>query len=157
MDARIIFDGQLLTGDLALSEGDLETDEGLQTAVVLSLFTDKRAPKNTELPAGETDRRGWWGDLLNENQGDQIGSLRWLYLREKQTTETLNKIIEADQQALDWLVEDGVARKVVVTGEWIKRGLLAEKILIKKPDGTQSKFSYQTQWDSQTTGPLDNG
>ncbi len=65
------------------ADDDFETDAGLETAVIISLFTDRRAGENDELPATETDRRGWWGNTL-QDADDEIGSKLWLLCREKQ-------------------------------------------------------------------------
>ncbi|MBC06365.1 phage GP46 family protein [Thalassospira sp.] len=148
MDVLIAFDDKLLIGDIKTVAGDLETDPSLRTAVVISIFTDALANPDDELPAGETDRRGWWGDLLPEVEGDKIGSRRWLYVREKQSPETAEKIREADQEALQWLIDDGIAASVSVTTEWIERGVLAEEIKITKPDGDQVNWRFNQLWEN---------
>ena len=81
-----LFDA-LLSGPLA----DLQGDDGLMTAVIISLFTDARAHDDDPLPdervGVSSDRRGWWGDCLPDAQGEQtlesIGSRLWLLWREK--------------------------------------------------------------------------
>ena len=61
-DIAHTYNPELLAADMSLIGIDLATEEGLYTAVVISLFTDARADKDDELPAGENDsRRGWWG------------------------------------------------------------------------------------------------
>lgn len=70
---------------------DLQGDDGLMTAVIISLFTDARAHDDDPLPdervGVSSDRRGWWGDCLPDAQGEQtlesIGSRLWLLWREK--------------------------------------------------------------------------
>ena len=146
MDIMIAFDDKLLVGDIREIAGDIETDTSIRTAVVISLFTDRLANPDDELPAGDSDRRGWWGDLLPEIDGDKIGSRRWLYVREKQTPETAEKIREADQEALEWLIDDGIATAVIT--EWIARGVLAEKIVITKPDGDLVNFRFNQLWEN---------
>ena len=75
--------------DLSLSDTRLETSDNLQTSVLVSIFTDRQAPAGQELPAGETDRRGWCLDHTlpdtSAGTGDNIGSLLWLLRREKIT------------------------------------------------------------------------
>lgn len=148
MDILLDFDGQLLTGDIRQIGADLAPDNGLKTAVVISLFTDARALADDELPPGQADPRGWWGDLLAGIDADKIGSRRWLYTREKQTAETARKIREADEEALAWLVEDGIAAAVTVETEWIGRGVLGERVLITKPDGTVVDFRFNHLWEA---------
>lgn len=147
MDILLAFDERLLMGDISQIGADLAGDDGLRTAVVISLFTDRRAEADDELPAGETDRRGWWGDLLADIEGDWIGSRRWLYVREKQTAETARKIREADEEALAWLVEDGIAAAVTVETEWLGRGLLGERIVITRPAGDPVEFRFNHLWE----------
>lgn len=146
MDVLLDFDGTLLAGDIRQIGADLEADDGLKTAVVISIFTDARALNDDELPEGQTDRRGWWGDMLADVDADKIGSRRWLYFREKQTPETARKIREADEEALAWLVDDGIAQRVTVETEWIARGVLGERILVTKPDGDVVDFKFNHLW-----------
>ncbi|NCB53153.1 MAG: hypothetical protein EOM54_14955, partial [Clostridia bacterium] len=49
-------------GDFLLDNtgADLSSDKGLETAVIVSLFTDRRAD-GEELPPNEKTKRGWWG------------------------------------------------------------------------------------------------
>lgn len=148
MDVLLDFDGTLLAGDIRQVGADLEADDGLKTAVVISIFTDARALADDELPEGVTDRRGWWGDILADVDADKIGSRRWLYMREKQTAETAQRIREADEEALAWLVDDGIAARVSVETEWIARGVLGERILVTKPDGDVVEFQFNHLWEA---------
>lgn len=110
--ARPTGDVRLVVGeagaDLLLEGGDLALDRGLSTAVLVSLFSDGRAPAELDLPPGETSRRGWWG----ESEGDRFGSLLWLLDREKVTASTLERLSTYARQALAWMVEDGIAERV---------------------------------------------
>src|SRR5688572_23031344 len=99
--------------DLTFRLGDFKADEGLETAVLISLLTDRRCEPE-ELPDPETDRRGWWGDLFADVEADQIGSKLWLLDRTKQSQETLNAAQEYAEDSLEWLLEDGVAASVTV-------------------------------------------
>ena len=152
MDVLLDFDATLLAGDVRRAGADLATDQGLKTAIVISLFTDARADDDDALPAGESDRRGWWGDLLAPNaangKADRIGSRRWLYAREKQTAATARKVREADHDALSWLVDDGIAASVAVETEWTGRGILAERIRIARPGGETVDVRFDYLWEA---------
>lgn len=148
MDILIAFDEQLLTGDIRTVGGNIETDPTIRTAVVICIFTDALANPDDELPAGETDRRGWWGDFLSDFDTDKIGSRRWVYVREKQTQETAENIREADQEALQCLIDDGIAKAVSVSTQWIARGVLAEEIIITKPNGDQVNWRFNQLWEN---------
>jgi phage gp46-like protein len=131
--------------DVRLDGGDLSTDDGLETAVLLSLITDSRAEADDVLPDGGTDRRGWWADAWPESEGDRIGSRLWLLGREKDTATTLQRAREYAEEALAWLLEDGVARRVQVTAERVRSGVLRLSVEIQRPSGDL----YQTAWDHQ--------
>jgi phage gp46-like protein len=98
--------------DLDLFQGDLGRDQSFRAAIVASLFSDARAPKDTSpLPDGSTDPRGWWGE---ESRG-AFGSLIWLYSRSKATDETAESLRLAAEDALRWLVNRGIATSVKAT------------------------------------------
>ena len=60
--------------DWLLTDQNLIADGyDLQTAVIIALGTDARAPVSEELPdPNDTDRRGWWGDMDAEELWDKI-------------------------------------------------------------------------------------
>jgi len=152
-DIKTVIKGEdsTLHGDLSVSSGQLEMDEGLNTAVLHSLFTDARAREDDELPWGETDRRGCWFDpTLPKNAAagrtvDRYGSRLWLLSRAKQTAETLARAKEYAEEALQWLVDDGIAVKVEVTAEWQSRGYMALTVQIYRRDGSIWSNAYPWQ------------
>lgn len=95
-----------------LSLGMMPT-EPLVRAVVVSLFTWRRANPDDELPA--SDLMGWWGDSYAEIAGDKIGSRLWLLSRSTLTQDTLRRAQEYATEALQWLLDDQVATSVTVT------------------------------------------
>lgn len=135
--------GTLGIFDSRLDFRDLEADETLETAVIISLFTDRRADVTDTLPLNETFRRGWWGDSYAEIKGDQIGSHLWLLQREKTTQETLNWAREYSLEALAWLIEDGVAENVQVNTSWIDKiqGVMAIEVFIQRLNGTRERYN----------------
>lgn len=133
--------------DLSISNKDFELDEGLRAAVVVSLFTDRRCTVE-ELPDEDKDRRGWWGDLFAEQSGDEIGSKLWLLKREKQTEETRKRAQEYAEEALAWMLEDGLAQSVTVQAEWVAQGLLGISVAIEQPKG-QVAFKFKTNWNAE--------
>ena len=87
----------------------------LARAVVISLFTWGRARADDELPG--TERMGWWGDSHPAVARDRIGSRLWLLARAKITAHTAQRAREYAEEALAWLVTDGVASQVLVHAE----------------------------------------
>lgn len=143
--------------DWAIANGDLAADAGLYTAVTISLFTDRLANPDDALPTPGGDRRGWWGDAylppLANGQPDLIGSRLWLLARALQVPQTAQLAQAYCQEALAWLVDDGVASAVAVPLPTFPRpGMMAITVLItwQTAAGAQD-LRYQAQWN-MTTG-----
>lgn len=133
--------------DIEVAKNDITKDDGLETAVIISLFTDRRVGIE-ELPPLETDRAGWWGDMFPEIENDEIGSKLWLLMREKQTNQTLSRVVEYCKEALQWMIEDGIAESVEVSAEYPEREKLSLAISIQKPKGKVS-FKYILNWRAE--------
>lgn len=131
--------------DHYVSDGQLATEQQLETAIILSLFVDRRAQPGDPIPTGQTDPRGWWGNELLSNLGDEYGSLLWLLEREKQTDATLQRAREYAQEALQWLAEDGVADSVTVSATWVGDGVMEMIIQVKEPQKVAATV-FQYAW-----------
>lgn len=143
-DLKLVY--RAFQGDVELGRGDLVIDETLETAILVSLFTDRRVSAE-ELPQGETSRRGFWGDMLEED-GDEIGSKLWLLDREKESDdELLARAEEYSAEALRWLVDDGIASSVEVETELIGRGQLGISVAVIRPDGVGENYRFNTLWE----------
>jgi len=127
--------------DIRLAGHDLAAESGLRTAVLLSLFSDCLAGADDAIPDGTDDRRGWWADAWPEAPGDLTGSRLWLLSREKQTAETAERAREYAREALQWMLDDGVARAVDVAAAWDAPGRLALTITITRPGGETVRFN----------------
>lgn len=102
-------------------------DDTLNTAVILSLFTDARADASDTLPLNVTDRRGWCGEeVFAKDTGgkvDRWGSLLWLYYATKVSDDVLERARFAAWESLQWLVRDGIADRVDVSAQWVDDAL----------------------------------
>lgn len=132
--------------DLAIENGDLKVDNGLETAVMISLYTDRFVPTE-ELPRNETDRKGWWGDQISEFVEDRIGSRLWAVQREGVSRATVVKIEDAVKEALQWMIDDGVAESVTVSGSIISSSEIDFLAEIVRPKGDNIPFRFV--WDGQ--------
>lgn len=141
-DLALAWNVDLALADLVLEGFDLSTEEGLKTAVIISLFSDRRAEADDVLPTGVTDRRGWWGDSFADFDGDQIGSRLWLLLPSKRQSAQLERAVEFAQEALAWLVQDEVASTVSVTAEWMGDSGLALGVVIERPSAPSARFMF---------------
>lgn len=105
-------------GKLIALPGDLVKDSGLESAVLISLFTDKRASLDDTLPDEESSRRGWWGDqALPVIEDDEIGSHLWLLERSKTTDVVLVQAKQYAKDALQWMIDDDIVSKIEVDVE----------------------------------------
>lgn len=132
--------------DLALDGAGLATDGGLETAVILSLFTDRRADADDVLPSPGGDARGWWGDVVPLAPDYLLGSRLWLLSREKQTTLVLERARVYAAEALAWLVTSGAASSVQVVASNPTMGVLALHIAIDAPQSGAKTYTYQ--WEA---------
>lgn len=139
------------TADWQLKAAALALDDGLQSAVVISLFTDRLAEPGDPLPQLDLwapgGRRGWWGDAFSDVPGDRIGSRLWLLARAKRLPEVLRQAEEYAQEALQWLVEDGVASGVQVTASTdASRDLLALEVVVVRSAQPQARYRFEAFW-----------
>lgn len=119
--------GESFRLDWQVSDGDLATDDGLRTAVLVSLFTDARAAEDDVLPTdapgpvvGRPDRRGWWGDPpdATDGSGDRYGSRLWLLERAPRTEQIRVLAEDYAREALNWLLDRDIAARIDVTADW---------------------------------------
>lgn len=135
--------------DTSVSNGDLAQDGGFDTAVLLSLFTDRRANDGDILPDGETSRRGWWGDEFSDDPTDKVGSRLWLLSRAKQVPQTLLAAKDYCAEALQWMLDDLAADAVDVTAEYAFRGVMLISVSITRPNADPTVFRYNYNWATQ--------
>jgi len=129
-----------------LSGGDakdfLRMDEGLETAILLSLFSDARALDGDEIPFG-SDKRGFWGDAL---LGYSFGSKLWTLERSTITNKTLAVIESHMATALQWMLEDGVVSDVGVSATRSGNIVLMEVTIYR--DGEEPlSTKYSLNWE----------
>lgn len=124
-----------------LFDGDLRTDQGLETAVLVALFTDRRAEAGDPLDDG--DRRGWWADAYSPQPW---GSRLWLLARAKQTADNVRRAREYAEEALAWLVTDRIASSVRVVASVPRDGVLALEVFIRRPGRPDLELRFERLW-----------
>ncbi len=139
--------GEVGLFDVGVYLGDFDSRDELGTALHISLFTDRRANPDDPLPVDGESRRGFWGDQYSEFPNDLIGSRLWLLSREKQTNETLARAKEYVNEAVAWLLQDGVASQVDVAVEWVAMGVLGIQLDIYRPTGELINYRYNYAWE----------
>ena len=130
-------------GDIAQDGYDLLTDDSIETAVIISLFTDRQAEPGDIIPDGTADRRGYWGDGWRTRP---IGSRLWLLSREKNMNSVIVRAETYAAEALQWLLDDGLAGAVSVHASAPAKSVLMLVINIDLPDGSPlPPFEFTTQ------------
>jgi phage gp46-like protein len=144
--------------DFGVACGDLIMGNDLSTAVLISLFTDRRARADDEIPDGTTDPRGWWADALD---GEQIGSRLWLLSSARAVPDTTRRAQEYCKESLQWLLDDQIVSKIDVQAAILGgcNSTLAITVALTQPDGKMLAWKYRYAWDLrqlQTCEPVLN-
>jgi phage gp46-like protein len=82
------------------------------------------------------------GDLGTDRP---IGSRLWLLRRAKQTDATAKRARDFIVEALQWLLDDGLATAIDVSTEWVRRGMLGAHVVIHRGSGTALSYSWAWQ------------
>jgi phage gp46-like protein len=141
-DITTVWNSTQSIGDWQASQGDLLSGNDLETAILISLFTDRLARTDDDYDG--SDRRGWWGDTSADYP---IGSRLWLIKRQKLTTAIASKAEDYATEALQWLIDDGVVASVSITTQIVYPSRLYMQIVFFKPDGTSPTFKYSWAWE----------
>lgn len=139
-----------------------ESISDLEAAVFLSLFSDARVERH-ELPVGDTDLRGFWGDTFPEVENDVWGGKLWLSDRGKLTavaTADVDGAFSPEQiaglayDALAWMIEDGVASSIETTAELRDDGNGVELVvtIVRERTDETVTFRYDLLWESFRNG-----
>ncbi|MEC5321135.1 phage GP46 family protein [Brenneria populi subsp. brevivirga] len=129
-------------GDWELSKGDLASGDDLQTAILISLFTDRQARSDDDYDGD--DRRGWWGDTDAEYN---IGSRLWLLNRQKLTPKMAQRAENYANEALQWLIDDGVVAVITAEAQIVYPSRLNLTINYQKPDLTNESIKFYWVWE----------
>jgi phage gp46-like protein len=145
-DLALLWNAMLGRADLALEGPRLMTDRELEAAVVISLFSWRRARDDDPLPEADAPRMGWWGDTLASHVDDRMGSRLWLLRREKMVPETFARARSYAEEALAWMVEDKLAARIEAAAE--PRGLdrLDLLITIHRGEGRKLELRFEDLW-----------
>lgn len=141
-DIALRWNNETQTADILMDGPDLVMDDGMETAVILSLFTDARAAKDDQIPDGSDDRRGFWGDAFDDAGEGLSGSRLWLLERCTITAENLRRWKDYAQEALAWMLRIGVAKSIDVAVVRIDVSAVSAEIKIYKPNGKLVTFNY---------------
>lgn len=125
--------------DITIVNGDFQGDDGLETSLIVSLLSDARADES-QIPQPES-RRGWIGDLVAPVPGFQYGSLLWLLEQARLTQKTLAQAENNAREALNWMIEDGLAQAIDVIASRQDSSLILD-ITVISPDGSVIRKAF---------------
>ena len=165
MDIALQWSNETWQADLVRACGQLLVDDTLKTAVIISLFTNRRAEPDDELPnedpnhPGGGDPQGWWGDWYSDQMLDQqqavpgtatapafrLGSRLWLLQRSKETQDVVSKAQQYGQECLQWLLDYSIASAVTVTAEIVQEGVLGLTVQIARGRAVET-FQFPFAW-----------
>lgn len=156
IDIQLTWDPVQQAAAFSFAGNDLVSGQSLLTPVLISLFTDARAHDDDILPNDrDTDKRGWWGDATNlDKPKDTVGSRLWLLERSTNTAKNLIAAKLYVKEALQWLIDEGVAMRIDVATEAQPMAknpgmaILAFSVVITKPNGTQETYKFQQDWEA---------
>jgi phage gp46-like protein len=139
--------------DIALDpvSGDLIAGPDLATAAIISLFSDRRAETSDQLVPGEDDPRGWYGDtfLQSLTPGDRLGSRLWLLRRVKSNDRLPLVAKQYIQQALQWMLDDGLVSTIQVTTFFLKpfdQTQLGAIVVFTRLGQAPAKLTFNWAW-----------
>jgi phage gp46-like protein len=125
------------------TDGDFELTEGIDTSLITSFFTDKRAAES-EVFSPEK-RRGWWGTLFNSTDEEEIGSKIWLLFQETNQDLTLNDAKDYARDAFQWMIDKGFADKINISGSRTTEGINLAISTIKGDNITKTNFKILSE------------
>ncbi|ORJ23965.1 phage GP46 family protein (plasmid) [Rouxiella badensis] len=141
-DITTVWDPDQGVGDWVIGSGDLLSGLDLQTAIYISLFSDRKARDDDNYDG--TDRKGWWGDTDSDYE---IGSRLWLLRRQKLSVNVAQQAVTYAKEALQWLLDDNVVASITVTPQIIYPSRLYMTITYQKPNLTTETVQYYWVWE----------
>ena len=122
----------------------MSREDLLRRAVTISLFTWRRAGPDDAVD--DSDRRGWWGDCVPSVAADQIGSRLWLLARRTLVAHTLLDAQAYAEEALAWLLDDGIVTAVGVTTERRGNDRMTLRVTLTEQSGETLELDFENTW-----------
>lgn len=133
MDLALLQADEFTAADISLINGAPVIDDGLQTAVYISLFTDRATEEGG----------GWWAE-------PDFGSRLWTLSRQKMLPGIADTAAGYCKEALQWLLDEEIASQIDVTVSILAGTNLSIAVDILQPDGTGTVYKYN--WSAQAAG-----
>jgi phage gp46-like protein len=152
-DIRIVWDPSTGTGDLNMLGAGLELGHDLETASLISMFTDAQVDPGDIV--FDADPHGCWIDTyaaledpaLTAIPDDRIGSKLYQVFNMPRTQATLNWLRDQIIKCHGWMIIDGVASAVDAAAFFTSPGGVGATVAITA-NGVSNVYSYA--WSQET-------
>lgn len=104
--------------DISFEKNDIAKVSGLDTAIYMSVFCEKRATNS--MVSNPVLRRGHFSNIFYENY--EIGSYAWYYSQQPKTESNRSLLEDSIKQGLQWLIDDSIISEIDVTVSITKNG-----------------------------------
>lgn len=139
---NLIYEDDIDKQSFGLCDISFSAGNTLTSAVLMSIFSWRRGASNEIDDAG--NRYGWWADTPQR----KLGSKFWLLRRTSITPVILQKAKEYCQEALSWMIEDGLCKAITVDAKQNQKQPDGIQVLIRmyKNDGTTQTETFENLW-----------
>ena len=106
-------------------DGDFKQTEGLDTAIYMSIFGQKRA--NRQQVIKPELRRGHFSNDFNDIEGYEVGSAAWLNIDQAaNSSSNLTELNSAIIQGLQWTIADKISKNNIINSDLTNSGVNVE-------------------------------
>lgn len=144
-DIAVFWDVAGNRADWKVAGAGLATGNPVSTQILISIFSDRIAAPDDEIPDGTGNPRGWWGDA---GEDVTIGSRMWLLFRAKQTRETLQRAYDYLAESLQWMIDDKVVVGFDIAVKWVRQSFLGAVIVAHLPGGADP-VEVNAGWETE--------
>jgi len=117
-------------------DGDIETAQSLDTAILMSILAEMRATAS-EMPESHR-RRGWIGN--ESTQGIEMGSKMWLFEQARITGSNLAELGVIINNGLRWMVQDSIAVSTSARAFYRDNKVQVEVVLVRSSSTVEKRF-----------------
>ncbi len=136
-DIKLFQDGNN-NWDIDFANGDFALTQGLDTAIYMSLFCEKRADNSEVL--NPILRRGHFTNEFSPVENYEVGSKLWLYIEQARNTNQNTSLIEDSiRDGLKWLIDQSIINDINIVTNFSKSDLEIDlEIIGKSQEDTKS-------------------
>ena len=121
------------SGELTVEDGDLVADNGLQTAVFISLFSGAKEK--------------YWGNEFGDEPAEHYGGEFEPLLEGALIDNTsINLMGDAIQRDLEWMKEANLISEVQVSAHIVSMDEAQFRLILFKPNGDKQVLEFSSNW-----------